>query len=127
MAHDELLKQFFRHHDAEQTEDVDRTMATVTDDIVYEHPFREPDHYVDGAAAVRAYYERHLHVRKFTDFRVVRTWTGEHDTLLLQYEVAFTTADGRNATSPGFVIVTFRDGNVSREIIYNGPVWPVES
>jgi ketosteroid isomerase-like protein len=116
----ELLEVFFRHHDTEQTADVEATMQTVTADIVYEHPFRLEDRLVAGPEAVRAYYERNLAVRDFQDFRVVRTWTSGEDTLVLEYALTVARAGGEPRPSRGVVIVEVRDGRVAREIVYNG-------
>jgi ketosteroid isomerase-like protein len=121
----ELLAALFRHIEAEEAKDVEKSLATCTPDIVYEHPFRPEELVTDGVAAVRARYERIFPRVGVEKRRIVRTWVSGDDTLIYEFDNHLRREGGSLVRNPGLAIFTFRDGLVAREIVYNGPEWPV--
>ena len=121
----ELIRAFQEHFDAEQENNIERTLATLHPEIVYEHPFREPEPDIEGIDAVREYYRRHWGAHPFQKIRIVRAWLSGSDTLVTETEATV----GRPGEPVQFIrnlaIGIFRDGLLIREIVYNGPYVPV--
>jgi ketosteroid isomerase-like protein len=121
--HRELLDLFEAHFETERNNDVEACLATVADDIVYEHPFRARDQALTvGREAVRRYYQEHWAEQPFQRLDVQRSWLSGDDTLIVQVH----TVVGRPGEMPRetttFAIGTFRDGKLIREITASGPL-----
>jgi hypothetical protein len=121
----ELLRAFQEHFDAEQENDIERTLRTLAPDVVYEHPFREHQSTIEGLAAVREYYRRSWSAHPFQWIRIVRSWLSGEDTLITETEANV----GKPGEAPQLIrnlaVGIFRDGLLVREIVYNGPYVPV--
>jgi predicted SnoaL-like aldol condensation-catalyzing enzyme len=121
----ELVALFQEHFDAEQENNIERTMRTLAPDIVYEHPFREHQDTIQGFDAVRAYYRRSWANNPFREIRIVRSWLSGPDTLLAETE-ATVGKPGEEKLIRNLAVGVFRDGLLVREIVYNGPYVPLE-
>ena len=116
-----LVGLFQEHFDAEQANDIERTIRTLAPDIVYEHPFREHEPTIQGLDAVRAYYRRQWGGHPFQQIRIVRSWLSGDDTLLAETEATVGAPDGSTKLIRNLAVGIFRDGLMVREIVYNGP------
>jgi hypothetical protein len=120
----ELTRLFQEHFDAEQENDIDRTMRTLHPEIVYEHPFREHEPTIEGLAAVREYYARHWGAHPFQRIRIVRSWLSGDDTLITETEAEVGKPGEPKEFIRNLAVGIFRDGLLLREIVYNGPYVP---
>jgi ketosteroid isomerase-like protein len=113
---------FEAHFETERNNDVEACLATVDDDIVYEHPFREGDQRLTvGRAAVRRYYEEHWAEQPFQRLDVQRSWLSGDDTLIVQVRTVVGRPGERPRETTTFAIGTFRNGKLIREITMSGP------
>jgi ketosteroid isomerase-like protein len=120
--HRELLRAMEAHSAAEGSQDVEKTLATCTDDIVYEHPLYpddHPDRFVRGRAAVREYYRRSFTKTPYHDIVLSRSWVCGDDTLVVEAEGRAGGPDGPLVRA--IAIATIRDGRVAKEISYAPP------
>ena len=117
----ELEALFQEHFDAEQQNDIDRTLRTLAPDIVYEHPFREHEPPIEGIEAVRAYYKRSWAANPFQRIRIARSWLSGNDTLFTETEAEVGKAGEPAKFIRNLAVGVFRDGLLVREIVYNGP------
>jgi ketosteroid isomerase-like protein len=113
-----LLDVVRRHFQAEEEQDIPRTLDTLTDDIVYEHPFY--DEVLSGKAAVEDYYRRSWGQAPFQRINFLRHWISGDDTVVVEVE-AFV---GHTGETPRrlrtLAICTIRDGKFAREIVCSG-------
>ena len=107
-----------RHFQAEEEQDIPKTLATLTDDIVYEHPFY--DEVLQGKPAVEGYYRRSWGNAPFQQIKLLRHWFSGDDTVVVDVE-AFVGHPGETPQRlRTLAICTIRDGKFAREIICSG-------
>jgi predicted SnoaL-like aldol condensation-catalyzing enzyme len=124
--HQELLDLFEAHFETERVNDVEACLKTVSDDIVYEHPFRKhEDPLIEGREAVREYYIRHWGAQPFQKIEVRRSWLSGDDTLIVEVETTVGRPGETPRTAMTFAIGVFRDGLLAKEITMSGPFEPV--
>lgn len=94
----------------------------MTDDIIYEHPFRLDT--IQGRDAVRNYYETTWAERPFLALDIVRYWISGPDTIMVEVDTKF----GKPGRPGGHVrtlcIGIFRGPLLAHEIVYSGPELP---
>ena len=115
----ELLAAFRQHFAAEVASDVEKTLAGVTDDIVYEHPFRLDT--MQGRDAVRDYYTRTWAERPFFAIEIVRYWFSGSDTIMVEVDTKFGSAGQPGGHVRTLCIGVFQGNLLAREIVYSGP------
>ena len=121
----QLVDQFKDHIEGELVNDVERTLKTLTDDIVYEHPFR--DDYsanMKGIDEVRHYYQTEWAKHPFRTIEVLRSWPCTDDTVAVEV-YANVEVEGKIVGSKALCFGTFRDGLLCKEVVFNGPLVPV--
>ena len=119
--HEKLKRLFEEHSAAEVDQDLARTLATCTEDVVYEHPFYpadHPDREIRGRAALGAYYRRSWSARKVQRVEIVRSWLSGDDCLVTE---VFGILDGSGTMVQNVAIGYFRDGLLAKEIVYGAP------
>lgn len=110
-----LLDAVQRHFDAELENDVAMTLDTLTDDIIYEHPFY--DDVKQGTDEVREYYRRSWAAAPFQEIQINRYWISGDDVVILEVD-AVTGHPGSTRHSRVVCVCTVRDGKLAREIVY---------
>lgn len=110
-----LLEAVQRHFDAELENNVEKTLETLTDDVVYEHPFY--DDVKQGLDEVRDYYRRSWAVAPFREIHVNRYWICGDDVVILEVD-AVTGHPDDTRRSRVVTVCTMRDGKLAREIVY---------
>jgi hypothetical protein len=118
----ELVALFQQHFDLELAGDVEGTLASCTDDIVYEHPFRLDR--IQGLDAVRHYYTTTWSARPFHQLKFVRHWLVGEDTLAVEVDTRYGVAGGGEEHVRTICFGTFRNGKLAHEIVYSGPPIP---
>jgi len=121
--HTELARLFQAHFAVEEARDVEATLRTLTDDIVYEHPLygEHPDREFHGLAAAADYYRRTWSVEPFRKVWIERSWLCGEDTLIAEVHALVGRDDQPEKHVAAVAIGVFRDGLLAREIVYNEP------
>jgi ketosteroid isomerase-like protein len=114
----ELLNIVRHHFQVEEAQDIPATLATLTDDIVYEHPFY--DEVLRGKAAVEDYYRRSWGKAPFQKINLLRHWVTDDDTVIVDVEAFVGHAGETPQRVRTLAICTIRDGKFAREITCSG-------
>jgi ketosteroid isomerase-like protein len=118
---EELLRLIEAHSAAESEQDVERTLNTCTDDIVYEHPLYDEDHpdrEIHGREAMREYYQRSWSKQPYYDVQITRSWSCGDDTVIAEVQAKLGRPGAPTKTVRGLSVGIFRDGLLAREISY---------
>jgi hypothetical protein len=113
MTKERLLELARAHLQAEYSTDVDATLDTLADDIVYEHPFY--GHQVSGKDKMRAYYERRWAEAPLVPAQTKRYWVSGGDTIIME-NGPYPDGPDRETT---LIILKFRDDKLVRELSYS--------
>lgn len=108
-----------RHHiAAEDALDVERTLATITDDCHYEFPFEGV--VLDGATELTPYYRELFNGNwpgEIVEKTFPRWWLCNGTTIFYESQTTFRSADG-DRTSRSAAALSVRSGQLSQEIIF---------
>jgi ketosteroid isomerase-like protein len=114
----ELLDIVRHHFKVEEAQDIAATLATLTDDIVYEHPFY--DEVLRGKAEVEDYYRRSWGKAPFQKINMLRHWVSGDDTVIVDVEAFVGHPDQPLQRVRTLAICTIRDGKFALEITCSG-------
>ena len=110
----ELLDIVRAHFQVEEAQDVPATLATLTDDIVYEHPFY--NEVLRGKAEVEDYYRRSWGKAPFQKINLLRHWVSGDNTVIVDVEAFVGHVDEAPRRVRTLAICTIREGKFAREI-----------
>jgi len=127
----EFLAALRKHFQAEIEEDLEKTLDTLTDDVVYESPFTGLRHV--GKAGMDDYYRHQWSIAGGRKIDIARHWiAGDEVIVELRCDVVLKPNKGAN-TGPepivrkALAILKLRGGRIAREIIYHSDMAVVGS
>ncbi|HEY8684778.1 MAG TPA: nuclear transport factor 2 family protein [Chloroflexota bacterium] len=112
-----LLQVAQRHFDAEVEGDIEKTIETLTDDIVYEHPFY--DDVMHGKDEVRQYYRRTWAASPFREVKIVRYWISGDNVIVIEVDARAGHPGEPPRRGRTLAICKFRNDRLSHEIVYS--------
>jgi ketosteroid isomerase-like protein len=114
----ETIETINRFNEVFNRHNVDGIMALMTEDVVFENTSPAPDgERYEGAAAVRAFWERLFRASPQAHFETEDMFAAD-DRCLTRWRYTFVDREGKPGHVRGVDVFTVRDGRVSEKLSY---------